>query len=173
MPLRAGPWLTTASVLRGAVEVRLVRVDPAGDATDTVRYTLRVGGYPLAGAQPPAVDERDATVRVTSVDAADLTGAADLTSVVAGLIGLCSAGAMRRIGGNAYGRFSAVPFVTCGRQVVFGRVYAAAVLLSAGPVDLTSLPTVDAGPAGTATRVLVRWPDGDTDQVDLDPVDVG
>jgi hypothetical protein len=160
--LRAGPWLTTASVLRGAVEVRLVRVDPAGDDGDTGPYTLRIGGYPLAGAEPPLVDEdSEATVVVT--------GEGGLSSAVVGLIGLCSAGVLRRTGGNAYGRHSAVPFVTCGRPVGFGRVYAAAVVLTGGTVDLADLPEVDAGQADAATTVRVCWPDGTLDLVDLDP----
>ncbi|WP_446039005.1 DUF2264 domain-containing protein [Streptomyces sp. SID1121] len=61
---RAGPWVTVGSVLRGSVEIRLVRVDPGGADEDGGPWRLRLGGWavavdgaeeqPGAEARPPA-----------------------------------------------------------------------------------------------------------------------
>jgi hypothetical protein len=202
-PFRAGPWMTTASVLRGAVEVRLARIDPDSPSEVPGPWTLRVGGYALAGDDPPAVTIGDGRAVAVRADG--------LTSAVVGLAGLSDPAVVERVGVNAYGRYSAVPVVTSGGPVEPGRVYAAAVVLGGpggeldalaplarapGPSDappslvapVASLPALlspdDAGPgAGVAAyaatlpevvvgaEVTVRWPDGETDRVRLDPTD--
>ncbi|WP_203903700.1 DUF2264 domain-containing protein [Virgisporangium aliadipatigenens] len=140
---REGPWLTSASVLRGAVEVRLVRVGTGGP------WTLRIGGYPLAS------DDEPLTVSRGSARRAD-----GLTSTVEGLIGLPHASVVRREGVNAYGRRSATPIVASDGPVRAGALFAAAVVLGTGDV---ALPTVTV----EGDAAVVRWPDGETDAVNL------
>lgn len=160
-----GPWLTTASVLRGAVEVRLARVDPAG--TDGGPWLLRIGGHPLADdAGPPRSVRRGAVARCRRSDG--------LTSTVVGLRLLPDAGVAVRVGGNAYGRHSVIPFVTSGAPggARPGEVYAAAVVL-VGPGGRPRLPTVTvtvvAAEPDPVSLVVIDWPDGERDEVRLGP----
>ncbi|KIF72421.1 hypothetical protein HY68_25305, partial [Streptomyces sp. AcH 505] len=46
-PYRTGPWVTVASVLRGAVEIRIARVDPAAEEDGEGPWRLRAGGWAL------------------------------------------------------------------------------------------------------------------------------
>lgn len=178
-PSVAGPWVTTASVLRGAVEVRLVRVDASGapqderapgagrptvDAPGAGPWTLRVGGYALADTEPPKVMVAGATARVHRPDG--------LTSRVVGLRGLPVARAQRGSGTNAYGPHSAVPVVESDRPVRPGEVYAAAVILTGGPgpelPEVVVRPPAGAVVSATAgVSVEVRWPDGERDALVL------
>jgi hypothetical protein len=172
---RPGPWLTTASVLRGAVEIRLARVDLDSSSPDAGPWTLRIGGYALAGADPPAVEVVGARASVVRDDG--------LTSTVVGLTGaglgrLPEPAVIERAGVNAYGRCSAVPVLSSGAAVEPGRVYAAAVVLGAsGAADRASGPDRTSGAAAaelpevtaTGAEVTVRWPDGETDRVRLSP----
>jgi hypothetical protein len=149
----AGPWLDTASVLRGAVEIRVVRVDPVGAGGP---WTLRVGGYALAAAEPPEVSVRGAAATARRPDG--------LTSAVVGLRGLPAAAVVERSGGNAYGPNSAIPVVTSDGPVRPGEVYAAAIVLTRGADP--GLPRVTEVPDGT---VRVSWPDGEEDELRLSP----
>jgi hypothetical protein len=160
---RTGPWLTTASVLRGAVEVRLARVDPDAAFEDAAAsdgpWTLRIGGYAVATA---AADARP----IAAADGATATArrADGLTSTVTGLLGLPAAAVLERDGVDAYGAHSAVPYVTSGGPVRPGEVYAAAIVLSGAP-GAPDLPTVTVTPDGD---VVVRWPDGVEDHLSLE-----
>ncbi|MFE9769325.1 DUF2264 domain-containing protein [Streptomyces sp. NPDC005808] len=61
-----GPWITVGSALRGSVEVRAVRVDPAaGD--DPAEHVLRVGGWALAVDPRPASGATDSATARESV----------------------------------------------------------------------------------------------------------
>jgi hypothetical protein len=179
---RAGPWISTASALYGAVEVRLARVDAAGDGSGVHGggWVLRIGGYPLAAEQPPQVRVVDGQAEVWRPDG--------LRSAVVGLHGLPQALVHRGDGTNAFGRHSAVPVVATGAPVVFGRVYAAAVILTGDPIVApprgrvggarlrqrpapAALPRVVLDPEGPGIGVLVEWPDGETDHLRLDPPD--
>ncbi len=143
---RAGPWVTTASVLRGAVEIRVARVD--GGA-----FRLRIGGYALAAGGPPQAHVEGARAEAWRADG--------LRSTVVGLCGLPEAAVLRFEGTNAYGRHSAVPAVCTSGPTAEGELYVAAVILGVGPEPLPEI-VVDGG------GVLVRWPDGETDEVGLD-----
>ncbi|MDW5324823.1 DUF2264 domain-containing protein [Plantactinospora sp. KLBMP9567] len=150
---RTGPWLYTASVLRGAVEIRLARVGTVPDGAGP--WTLRIGGYTLAGEMPPEVLVRSSGATARRPDG--------LTSTVRGLRGLPVAGVVERAGANAFGGHSAVPFVQTAGPVRPAEVYAAAVLLTgATPPEL---PEVTVGPGGA---VELRWPDGERDELTLD-----
>lgn len=152
---RLGPWVRTASVLRGALEVRLVSVDPADELTTAAGpWTLRVGGYPVTGDAPPRGRVRPGEARAA--------GAGGLTSAVVGLLGMDAAGVLHAEGGNAFGRFAAIPYVHTGGPVAFAVVYAAAVVLTGAPTP-TELPAVVAEP----DLIRVVWPDGAVDEVRL------
>jgi len=164
-----GPWVTTASVLRGGVEIRLCRVDPAMAepqpelSADPGPWHLRVGGWAIAGDQPPRCIAVGAGVGVARGDG--------LSSALIGLRGLGAHGVVREDGANPLGRHSAIPWVATGEPVEFGEVYAAAVVLSGDPGALlraaevrVRVDRVDADGAD----VEVRWPDGTGDRVRLD-----
>jgi hypothetical protein len=149
---RTGPWVTTASVLRGAIEVRLARVDAGAEEGP---WTLRIGGHAIAAEIPPDVTVDGATARVRRPDG--------LAATVTGLLGLPVAGVVEREGADAFGLHSAVPYVTAPEPVRPGVVYAAACVLDGTP-DEPRLPDVTASPDGA---VVVRWPDGDEDRLRL------
>ncbi|MBN1174932.1 MAG: DUF2264 domain-containing protein, partial [Micromonosporaceae bacterium] len=186
--LRAGPIVTTASVLRGAIEVRIARVDAdaspgagagavaGGAAAGAVAgggavgagygpWTLRFGGFALADATPPE------SLIVNSLAVA--RRADGLTSGISGLRGLEAAAVCPERGGNAFGRCSAVPTVSTRGPVTPGEVVAAAVIITGDPaISVETIPgllpaiTVTTADGG-GEMVVIRWPDGSTDQVSL------
>ncbi|MEV6965973.1 DUF2264 domain-containing protein [Hamadaea sp. NPDC051192] len=165
--VRTGPWLATASVLHGAVEVRLVRV---GD--DTVRlaaggedpeaywpvdpgpWRLHLGGWALAG---------DSLEHRHDGGQAAVTRPDGFVSEVRALRGFDEAGVTGHHDANPFGPESAVPWLRTTIPVEPGALYAAAVILR-GPGTTPALPTIVATPT---TAVEVRWPDGSVDLVDL------
>jgi hypothetical protein len=158
----AGPLVTCASVLRGAVEVRLVRIEGGGRPTDELAYPphpgpwrLRIGGAALASDTPLtcAVEGARASVR----RAGDR-----LMSGVVGLRGLACGGVAARSGTNAMGEYSACPWVISAEPVAAGDVLAAAVLLGADAVILDAA-AIEIVPARDS--VTVGWPDGESDVV--------
>ena len=148
---RTGPWITTASLVNGPLEVRLVRVD--GAAGESVR--LRIGGYCLADANPP---ERGTDAGVAWARRRD--GLASTVQVLGG----AAVGAIdEATDANALGTHSATPHLTV--DVTDGEVIAALVCLSgvtAGPRAAPGLRVTSDG-----SEVVVRWPDGSENRVDL------
>jgi hypothetical protein len=148
---RFGPVLTVASVLRGQVEVRIVRVDDPPDRP----LWLRVGGAALADDRPPATMAAGAWAEVRRAD--------DMTSAVTGLLGDVEAGVTERKDANPFGRYSTCPLVRGTAPVTSGAVYAVAIQLGRGG-------TTD-GVNVTLTEddvVTVSWPDGERDEVWLE-----
>ncbi|GIH20860.1 DUF2264 domain-containing protein [Rugosimonospora africana] len=176
-----GPWVTTASVLRGAVEVRLARVDaspPTGSVEPAVSaasvepvapgpWRLRFGGWALASSDRPA-ESRGGTpdAPVVWVRRDDR-----LASTVAGLRGLTGAGLAYASDADPLGATSAVPWVATDGPVAFGEAYAAVVVLSGriAGTEATGGVTLSVSTGGDGTEVTVRWADGETDPVRLDP----
>jgi hypothetical protein len=164
--IRTGPWLTTASVLRGPVEVRLVRVDGAGVPAalgedpeahwpaDPGPWRLRLGGWAVAG-------ER---VAVTAGDGWARASSGALVSAVYLLRGFDETGVTRSDGANPLGPRSAVPWVGTRDPVAEGDVLAAAVVLT-GAAPEPVPPAVVRAADGTVT---VRWPGGAEDTVPFD-----
>jgi phosphoglycerate dehydrogenase-like enzyme len=155
-PSAPGPWLTTASVVHGCWEVRLVRVEQ--DAVG--RYTLRIGGWPVPADQPP--DQQ------AGPGAASVRGAGGLTSCVIALHGTMFPGVHRPAGPHAFGPQAAVPYLSSATSVLPGETYAAAVALSAASAASGEPPrlTIEPGKAGHVTAT-VRWADGEQDQLTL------
>jgi hypothetical protein len=101
-----GLSVVSASVLRGASEVRIARVDGAYDGEP---LTLTISGYALT--TPAAV------------------------STVEPLIGEWRKGSTTRAGVNAFGEVSTTPWVETVQPLVPGRVYAALVVLGEQTFD--------------------------------------
>lgn len=165
-----GPWITVGSVLRGSVEIRLVRVDPArggADGTDgtgaagetggTGPLTLRLGGWALATRQAADGTGTPALLGTTAPLAgpepvrgngngggeaatATVTGDDGLVSSVVALRGLTSAGVHHATDSNALGARSATPVLWSEGPARPGTLYAAAVHLGGGALPATALP---------------------------------
>jgi hypothetical protein len=158
---RPGPWITTASLLNGPLEVRLTRVD--GPVEEPLR--LRLGGYCLADAEPPLAHE--ATGSAAWVRRPD-----GLSSTVVALRGFDEAGIATARDANALGPHSATPWLATAAEVEPGTVYAALVCLSGvieGPAaaEAVHLEVLHGGD-GTAHAAVI-WPDGTKDTVRLEP----
>lgn len=156
-PSIPGPWLTTASVVNGSWEVRLVRVAPDSAVG---QYTLRFGGWPVAAAEPP--DQQEGR------DTASVQGADGLTSQVTALHGSMLPGVHRAAAQHAFGSHAAVPYLCSTVQVHPGDIYAVAVALSADPVGPGDLPrlTIEPGQAGQAA-ITITWPNSGQDELSL------
>ncbi|MGW1213855.1 DUF2264 domain-containing protein [Streptomyces sp. NPDC002499] len=158
---RTGPWLTTASVLNGPLEVRLARVD--GPFQEPLR--LRLGGYCLAADEPPLAHEETGP-------AAWVSRSTGPSSTVVGLRGFDRAGITTARDANAFGPYSATPWLATTEEVEPGAVYAALVCLSGvvegpGAAEAVRLEVAYDGD-GTALA-SVSWPDGTEDNVRLEP----
>ncbi|WP_035812019.1 DUF2264 domain-containing protein [Jiangella gansuensis] len=170
---RIGPWLTTASVVRDGVEVRLARMDPAdaesgrpGTADDddpdahlqtkTGPWRLHVGGYAVAS-------DRVDTPLDRPVEVAAVTTDRGITSAVVALRGLDGAGVSTAVGTNPLGLRSAVPWVGTTGPVTPGEIHAAAVVLTGSPdiVDQAAAIRLDV----SGDQVTIQWPSGERDTV--------
>jgi len=167
----AGPWVTTASLLHGPLEIRLARVDPAGPGspdelggewpTQAGPWKLRFGGWALA------VDEGTAPSVRSAVKSAWAEGLDGLTTTIVGLRGPFTAGCYKSGGMNPLAYWSAVPIVETLEPIEYGEVYAVLVALSgtvAGPQAAHGV-TLGVESEGGASRVSVTWPDGRRDDV--------
>lgn len=159
---RLGPWITSASVLHGPLELRLARVD--GPFEEPLR--LRLGGYCLASDTPPATDGHPSPgVRVSRPDG--------LMSSVVGVRGFDRAGVTSARNANALGRHSAAPWLATSVPVEPGAVYGALVCLSGevhGQDAVTRLRLVVTHEADGTADVRVDWGDGTQDTVRLPPL---
>jgi hypothetical protein len=158
-PPAPGPWLTTASVMRGCWEVRLVRVAPDAAAD---QWTLRIGGWPVASDDPPTQQEGPGTATVQANDG--------LTSCVTAMHGNMTPGIHRPEGAHAFGAHAVVPYLTSVVPVKPGDTYAAAVSLSADPAALSPAEppqlTIEPAEAGKVVATIV-WPDANQDELSL------
>ncbi|MFC1443754.1 DUF2264 domain-containing protein [Streptacidiphilus sp. N1-10] len=150
-----GPWLSTGSLLRGPWEVRAVRI--LGEPAPGSR--LRIGGWAVAGSEPPTASVQPEAGRAR-VQASD-----GLLGVVAALHGDgLRAGVRASTGRTSFAPHAAVAFLETGPGVRVGGVYVAAVALGRSAEA--------AGPAPEAAvdgdRVVVRWPDGHSDELVLE-----
>ncbi|MFJ5260127.1 DUF2264 domain-containing protein [Streptomyces sp. NPDC088387] len=157
-PYTLGPWITVGSALRGSVEVRAVRVDPAGTERDG--HVLRVGGWALA-VDPDTAPEPGRQDGGT----ARIAGAEGLVSTVTGVRGLATASVVTRTDSNALGAVSATPVLETEGPVAHGTLHIALVHL--GSTDPAALPRVTARADGTTLLADVTWPDGERDTVRL------
>ncbi len=154
--VRMGPWMTLATVVHGAWEVRLARVEAGGETLEpggdrpraTGPFTLRADGWTivpgtLAGGLPIRAELHDAG-------------------------GLPVRGRIERTGQNPVGApdGTSVPeWRATDGPVEVGRIHAVTVVLTAA----------DPGPAPAVAidgdTVTVTWPDGPSETVTLPPFD--
>ncbi|BDZ40429.1 DUF2264 domain-containing protein [Microbacterium suwonense] len=135
--------ITTCSIVRGAWEVRLVRIDVRDGAGRDA--ALRIGGWALAG-EPGQVET------TVSTDAASAR-LDDLVSIVVPLTPGLAPGIERRTDASPLGPDAAVPVVTGAPED--GTWIAAAVLLG-GAEPPASVPSLELH----AEAAVVGWPDG-------------
>jgi hypothetical protein len=151
-PVRPGPVVTLASVVRGPVEVRLARLDTAdGLAGDTV---LEISGWPVAGDPAPAASAGEALgcAVVGGGLTSDLAGPGDFAATV-----------RRLTGASPLGGHVAVPVVRSVGPPRPGVVYACVVRLGGADIDEpVPVITVAAGDV-----VTVAWPDGAATTIEL------
>ncbi|MEU5646566.1 DUF2264 domain-containing protein [Streptomyces milbemycinicus] len=156
-PYVLGPWVTVGSALRGSIEVRAVRVDPAAGDEPT-DHVLRIGGWPLAvDPQGQPCVAQGATARVAGVDG--------LISSLVGAHGLPAASVVSGADSNAMGAASATPVVRTDGPVAYGTLHIALVHL--GGSDPASLPRVTTRAEGTTLVADVTWADGARDLIRL------
>ncbi len=170
--------LTTVSVVRGAWEVRLVHVDPAG-APGWERVTaLRLGGWPVPDADPPvgephgpAAGSGTASAAAASAQAGGTAAARAASpqagarpvahadgigpaSTAVGLSGLTIAGVDRLPDATPLGEWTAVPWLKAVPRA--GAWHVAALALNGGG---TSPPDAQISGPEDAPVVRVTWPD--------------
>ena len=157
-PQRTGPWITVASVLRGAMEIRLVRVDPGPDDDHPGPWRLRIGGWALADAEAGAEngDRLSATAHRPG-----------LFSTVVGLAGFAHAKLYGSRGSTPLGSTSLTPVLLTSGPPDPGRLYAAAVRLSGAPFEVAEVPAVTSRSADGDIWVTVVWPGGEANTVVL------
>ena len=144
-PVRYGPWLTVGSVLRGAVEVRACRIDPARDPLrkQAIRRlrgrVVRPSGVRFTG--PPIGSGRAETASIRNV------------------AGLTEHGVQTRTGANQLAERTDTAWLATG-EPRYGRIYAAVIVTGVSPAPAPHLRV-------TADGVEVTWPDGLVDRLVL------
>lgn len=151
-----GPAVTVASVTRGGVEVRLVRIDGP-----TTARALRIGGWPLSSAEEPRTTSDAAGGRVFAEAASS-----DLYSAISGLHGLSQAGVTTEQDTSPLGGHTAVPWLAT-QSVVPGAIAAAYVVLARRSIQepapvVTIQPLTDGG-----HRIVIDWRQGASTTVTL------
>lgn len=153
-----GPWITTASALRGPVEVRAIRVDPADTGVPEGReMTLEVSGWPLAGglAEGPHLDADVVQVRSDSL----------LSQVVPLSEPEQWSGSVRvERGTSPLADHTRIPVLSRPLSCDHAEVHVVAVTLcgsSADDLPGEGLPSIARGPTGSRGDVVrIEWPDG-------------
>ncbi|MBB5785631.1 DUF2264 domain-containing protein [Jiangella mangrovi] len=154
---RTGPWLTTASAVRGALEVRLARLDPVDLAddpdgvweADPGPWVLRFGGWSIAS---------DDAAPTASAAAAQVVADEGLTSLVIGVGDVSATGVEPSAGAHPLGHWSAWPWAATPGPASYGRLYAAVIVLSADPAAVADAPSVAV--AADGDEATITWPDG-------------
>ncbi|WP_311132086.1 DUF2264 domain-containing protein [Nonomuraea gerenzanensis] len=120
--------VVTASVVDGAAEIRIHRVTaPSG-------HQVRDGGHALAAMAEPALREEAGLA---------LAGRPDgLTSAVRALHGFTSTGVVTSVGTNAYGHYSATPYVLAAGHPGGTALYVSLVWLGGVPEEGPPVPVV-------------------------------
>ncbi|MEV4296990.1 DUF2264 domain-containing protein [Microbispora rosea] len=145
--VRLGPWIHLVSAVRGAWEVRLVRVSEAGDG----QGVLRVGGWPLAGTGRAGEATATATATVSN-DAAH--------SRVTGGGGLDVSGVTPAENASPLAARILVPWCATIGPARPGTWYDAVVFLGGREPDESPAVRRDGAAA------VVVWPDGTTDRLE-------
>jgi hypothetical protein len=177
---RTGPWITVASVLRGAVEIRLVRVDPVAGDEPSASWRLRLGGWALPVSTGTSTDgggaPGDGALARDERPGIAVLGSNGIRSTVLALRGFSEARVHRATdsnplgegaGLNATGAASATPVLWTRGPVEYAMPYAAVVHLGGGDLEQGDLPRLSIRSEGPDTVADVTWPDGAMDSVRL------
>ncbi|MFC4138036.1 MULTISPECIES: DUF2264 domain-containing protein [unclassified Microbacterium] len=152
-----GPSFATASIVRGACEVRVVRrIASPGGFDDAASVHLRMSGWPLAGAR-----EADSATGAGSAVAA-LDG---LNSALHLLHGEGSASVRIEPGASPLGDVLSVPAVDVSALDV-GDIVITCVSLRSDAADAGEMPIVETT-GSLPVQVVVRWPEGGVTAVAL------
>jgi hypothetical protein len=144
--------LTVCSLVRGAWEVRLARVESLEPGVDADELTLRVGGWAIAGAAPE-----------TDTWSAGASASCDgISSRLTVLEGAGLAGLQTRTDASPLGAVAAIPTLTY--PVIVGAWTASLIELSGAPAS-AGAAVVELGDAA-----VVAWPDGLTTTTPLTDV---
>lgn len=144
--IRIAGDLTVHSLVRGAWEVRLARVDRLEPDVDAGSLRLRIGGWPVSG-EDPVADLEDTGARVTDHG---------LTSSIRSLSGAAVPRAAARPHSTPLGSTAVVPFLDY--PVVVGEWTAVIVELT-GDQQHAIEATVDVVGHGGRWTAHVTWPD--------------
>ncbi|MBP2327957.1 hypothetical protein JOF56_008342 [Kibdelosporangium banguiense] len=147
-PVRLGPSVLVASVIRDGVEIRLARVD--GETPSP----LRLSGWSVTGDRRPDTEvEAGPWIAVNGVT---------LRSGLCGLHGFDHAGVDNHADASPLGAFAATPWLATAASVLPGHVLVAAVWLDRGGAR-PAIPVV----AVERDVISLRWSDGLHTQVTL------
>lgn len=147
---RAGR-LRVVSLVRGAWEVRLVRVEAVADSERAATWMLRIAGWPVVGSVDETVHD----------DVVELRGG-DACSRIVALTGTLGSGSTARPGASPLGDPAVVPWLTYA--VREGEWSAALIELARGARDHTP-PVLGLGRRDDVAEVV--WPDGRRTVTDL------
>lgn len=139
--------LTVHSIVRGAWEIRLSRVESLEPGVEAAGLRLRIGGWPISGREPVA------EISATGVEVSE----SGLSSSILCLSGGGVPRATVRPHSTPLGDTAVVP--TLDYPVVVGQWIAGLVELT-GTKQRTHEPTVDIVDQGTQVRAYVTWLDG-------------
>ncbi|WP_034270411.1 DUF2264 domain-containing protein [Actinospica robiniae] len=138
--------VTTVSIVRGAWEVRCVRVDPAGAPGWDEVVALRIGGWPVSGSDPLS----------TYVGPAGAVVVGRHTSTAVALHGLDQTGVHRGHDATPLGMWTATPWLLADPEPGLWKIAALALgEAERAPEARLRLPE----PAPGATTVSITWPD--------------
>jgi hypothetical protein len=140
--------LTVYSLVRGAWEIRLARVEHLEPGVSGQTLRLRIGGWPLTGTAPEtATSDSDVTI-----------SSGTLSSRLQALLGSGTPGATSRGDATPLAGESVVP--TLDFPVRVGEWVAALVELSGVVVAASAVPTVRLVADGESCSAQITWPDG-------------
>lgn len=142
--IRSAGRMSVHSLVRGPWEIRIVTVDELSDDLDASDLRLRMGGWPIAAAEP---------AHLTSTGAAEAR-ANDRVSGIRALVDDATSQVVVRRDASPLGVAAAVPVLSWDARV--GVPFAALVSLAAESVETVATLDLDEI-TGTA---LVTWPDG-------------
>ena len=149
-PVCAGPMVTVGSVMRGAVEVRAVRVESSdGLVGDEV---LEVSGWPVADDDAPVARSAGDPLRCTVVGGG---WASELVAVRR----FRSMSVRRQVDTSPLAEYVAVPVLRSAGPPRVGAVHVCIVVLRGDGVD-AAIPAVRVDVDPDDDRVSIRWADG-------------
>lgn len=135
-------FVTTVSIVRGAWEVRCMRIDSGGALGWSQVVALRVGGWPISGAEPPTAhcDEAKVSALVNGPH----------TSVIANLDGFAEVGVHRAEDATPLGPHTAIPWLRTDPRPGVWRI--AAIALNGGA-------TTPRAEISDRNEITITWPD--------------